>query len=57
MLQPGDLVFYDHGTGSVQHVALYIGNNQIVHASTSRTGIIVANINYSTACKAVRILY
>lgn len=56
-LQPGDLVFYDHGTGSVQHVALYIGNGQIVHASTSRTGIIVADMNYSTACKAVRILY
>ena len=38
-LAPGDLVFYDHGTGSCEHVGIYIGNGQIVHASSSRTGI------------------
>ena len=38
--QPGDLVRYSG------HVALYIGNGQIVHASTSKTGIIVSNANY-----------
>ena len=54
-LQPGDLVFYDHGTGYIGHVALYIGNGQIVHASTSRTGIIVADVNYSTPCMATRV--
>lgn len=55
-LAPGDLVFYDHGTGSIKHVGLYIGNGQIVHASNSTTGIIVSNMNYSTPCKAVRII-
>ncbi len=55
-LAPGDLVFYDHGTGSIQHVAMYIGNGQVVHASSSTTGIIVSNTNYSTPCKAVRIV-
>lgn len=40
--QPGDLVCYSG------HVALYIGNGQIVHASTSKTGIIVSNANYRT---------
>lgn len=34
--QPGDLMFYPG------HVAMYIGNNQIVHASTERTGIIIS---------------
>ena len=34
--QPGDLICYSG------HVALYIGDNQIVHASTSKTGIIVS---------------
>lgn len=56
-LYPGDLVFYDHGSGSIQHVALYIGNGQVIHASTPQTGIIISNINYSTPCKAVRIVY
>ncbi|MDD3369335.1 MAG: SH3 domain-containing C40 family peptidase [Lachnospiraceae bacterium] len=38
--QPGDILCYSG------HVALYIGNGQIVHASTSRTGIIVSNASY-----------
>ena len=38
--QPGDLVCYSG------HVALYIGNGQIVHASTSKTGIIVSSADY-----------
>lgn len=55
-LAPGDLVFYDHGTGSIKHVAMYIGNGQVVHASSSTTGIIISNTYYSTPCKAVRII-
>lgn len=38
--QPGDLICYSG------HVALYIGGGRIVHASTSRTGIIVSNAGY-----------
>ncbi len=38
--QPGDLICYSG------HVALYIGNGQIVHASNSQTGIIVSQANY-----------
>ena len=55
-LAPGDLVFYDNGTGSIKHVALYIGNGQVVHASSSTTGIIISNVNYKPPCKAVRII-
>lgn len=53
-LRPGDLVFY--GSGEVEHVGMYIGNGQIVHASNSRTGIIVANLYYRTPYGAVRII-
>lgn len=51
-IQPGDLLFYSKG-GSISHVALYIGNGQIVHASTYKTGIKISNYNYRTPCKAV----
>lgn len=39
---PGDLICYSG------HVALYIGNGQIVHASTEKTGIIISNADYRT---------
>ena len=55
-IQPGDLLFYDHGTGEIQHVALYMGGGQIVHASNSTTGIIVSSAYYSAPCRAVRVL-
>lgn len=51
-LQPGDLLFY-HGFG---HVAIYIGNGQVVHASNAQTGIKISQYNYSNIDKAVRIL-
>lgn len=54
-LQPGDLVFYNNG-GGIGHVALYIGNGQVVHASNAKTGIKVSAYNYRTPCKAVRII-
>lgn len=41
-LQPGDLLFYGSG-GSINHVAMYIGGGQIVHASTPSTGIIISS--------------
>ncbi len=46
-IQPGDLIFYGSGS-SVNHVALYIGGGQIVHASTERTGIKISNAFYRT---------
>jgi cell wall-associated NlpC family hydrolase len=51
-IQPGDLLFYSNG-GAINHVALYIGNGQVVHASTEKTGIKISNAFYRTPCKAV----
>ncbi len=47
--QPGDLVCYSG------HVALYIGDGQIVHASSSKTGIIVSKANYKKVIAVRRI--
>ncbi len=51
-MQPGDLIFYGSGSG-INHVAMYIGNGQIVHASTYKTGIKVSNWNYRSPVKIV----
>lgn len=55
-LLPGDLLLYKNGGSSIGHVALYIGNGQVVHASTSKTGIIVSNAFYRTPVAARRII-
>lgn len=53
--QPGDLLFYASGS-YINHVALYIGGGQVIHASNSTTGICISPYNYRTPCKAVTFL-
>lgn len=53
-MQPGDLIFYGKGS-SISHVAMYIGDGKIVHASTERTGIKVSKWNYRTPIKIVSV--
>ncbi len=54
-LLPGDLVFYGNGSG-INHVALYVGGGQVVHASNARVGITISSVNYRTPVKAVRLI-
>ena len=46
-LQPGDLVIFKKGSSSkrASHVGLYIGNNQFIHASTSKVGVIISRMS------------
>lgn len=53
--KPGDLFFYSNG-GGINHVAIYIGNGQVVHASNPRTGIKISNAFYRTPVCVVRYL-
>jgi cell wall-associated NlpC family hydrolase len=55
-LKPGDLIFYGNSSGSINHVAIYIGGGQIVHASSPKTGIKISKYNYRTPVKAVRVI-
>lgn len=54
-MRPGDLVFYGRGN-SINHVALFIGNGQVVHSSTYSTGIKTSPWNYRTPVKIVNVL-
>lgn len=47
--QPGDIICYSG------HVGIYVGNGQIVHASTSKTGIIISNASYRSILSIRRI--
>ena len=48
--QPGDLIWYSG------HIGIYIGNGQIVHASSAKTGIKVSNAGYRTILSIRRIV-
>ena len=54
-MRPGDLVFYS-GSGGINHVALYIGNGQVCHASNAKSGIKISTWNYRTPAKIVNVL-
>ena len=55
-LQPGDLIFYANSSGTINHVALYIGGGQVINASSPSTGIKISKYNYRTPVKYVSIL-
>ena len=52
--RPGDLFFY--GSGHVSHVAIYIGNGQIIHASNPSDGIKISSAYYRKPIKIGRVL-
>lgn len=52
--QPGDLLFWG-GRGSTSHVAIYLGNNQYIHAPYSGRTIEVSNMSYFRPDFALRV--
>ncbi len=54
-LKKGDLVFYAKN-GSINHVAMYIGDGQVVHARSRRRGICITDMDYRTPVRFVTYL-
>ena len=52
-VQAGDIIYYSSG-GSVNHVAIYIGDGKVVHASNKRDGIKISNAFYRSPICVVR---
>ena len=46
--KPGDIICYPG------HVAIYIGNGQIVHAANSQSGVIISDVSWGGSITAVR---
>jgi cell wall-associated NlpC family hydrolase len=55
-LQPGDLIFYANSSGTVYHVAIYIGDGKVVHAANAKKGITISEYTYMKPYKARRII-
>ena len=61
-LQPGDLVFFNdparNAGKACSHVGIYIGDNQFIHSSSSRSGgVIISSLGesyYSTYYKGAK---
>lgn len=47
-LQPGDLVFFDTmNKGRVSHVGMYVGNDEFIHASNPKDGVVKSKLSSS----------
>ncbi|MBQ4177616.1 MAG: C40 family peptidase, partial [Lachnospiraceae bacterium] len=55
-LAPGDLVFYNGSSGSIEHVAIYVGGGSIIHARGTGYGVCYSSLNYDTPDAACRIV-
>lgn len=51
-LQPGDLLFYGNDNKTVNHVAIYMGNNKIIHQSAHSGCVIISDMDYRPYIKA-----
>ena len=55
-MRPGDLIFYANSGGTINHVAMYIGNGQIIHAASRKSGIKLSTWNYRSPVRIVDVI-
>ena len=50
------MVFYGNSRGKINHVAMYIGNGQVINAASRRSGIKISTWNYRTPIRIVDVI-
>ena len=56
-LKPGDLVFYGRVKDNyINHVAIYIGNGQVIHSSTNYKGVAISSMYFYSVLRCGRII-
>lgn len=54
---PGDILVWGYSNGHVTHSALYVGNDQMIHAANYSTGVILSSVSGWTRGSNVQVLY
>ena len=54
---PGDILVWGYSNGVVTHSALYVGNDQMIHAANYSTGVILSSVSGWTRGSNVQVLY
>ena len=54
-IKPGDILIYKYGS-RIGHVAIYIGNGQIIHAANDKHGVCIGNAYFIQPYMAVRVI-
>jgi len=44
-LRPGDLLFFGRGGRRISHVGIYLGDGEMIHASSSRKGVVISDLD------------
>lgn len=55
-LKAGDLVFYANDEQEVSHVAIYLGDNQVIHAANPKVGVKLSSIDYRPVYSIGRVI-
>ena len=54
--KPGDLIFYARPNGTIYHVMIYMGDGKAINAQSTKTGIVISNVDYAKVPWAVRVI-
>lgn len=54
--QPGDILSWGYGPGSITHSALYVGNGLMIHATNPRQGVLLSDVAAWTRGSGTRVI-